>query len=89
MAIDSCKKCKRAVYFMVNVTTGKPAPIDVVPTKDGNVIVDFDNETYEVLSGQRLEGIRGSGGELRKSHFATCPQAEYFKRRGESKAKAA
>lgn len=63
----TCRGCRAPVLWRRNTTTGKLAPLDSTPTRDGNCVI-VDADTYRVLpKGQ------GSGGEPRyTNHWATC-----------------
>lgn len=73
MRVAKCRSCPAQVLWLDHVRTGKPAPIDVNPADDGNVLIDPDAGTYRVLAGDDLDHARSEGAPLRKNHFATCP----------------
>lgn len=73
---SSCKRCKAAVWWLAHASTGKRAPINVMPTegtRPGNIVVDLDAGTYRIVP---------SAPGLYLSHFATCPAAKTFRRSG-------
>jgi hypothetical protein len=74
-----CKSCGRGIKWLKHEKSGKAAPIDDVPTLDGNILIDEEKGTYRIVSThtERSEFI----GRLHKSHFATCPNAREHQRR--------
>jgi hypothetical protein len=64
---STCRTCRAPVLWRRNDSTGKLAPLDATPTKEGNCVI-LDAERYRVLpAGQ------GSAGEPRYlNHWATC-----------------
>lgn len=64
---STCRGCHARVLWRRHESTGRLAPLDAEPSKDGNVVV-LDAERYRVLpAGQ------GSGGQPRyTNHWATC-----------------
>lgn len=80
--LERCGTCKALIYKLRSVTTGKTGPMDAQTRVDGNVEVDLEAGTYDVLGGARLkaahEGMWGPDGGpklLHTSHYATCPDA--------------
>lgn len=63
--------------------TGKPAPIEVKPSDDGNILITGD--TYEVVTKDEREKAKQRGFVLRKNHFATCEFAKSFSKQARSK----
>ena len=70
-----CRSCGAPIMWLEHVTTGKPAPIDIQASMDGNIRIGVIPEHYGVLTGQDLADAQERGDELHKSHYATCPQA--------------
>lgn len=84
---DACRTCGAPIYWMANVKTGKPAPIDVQPTERGNIILHEVAATYQVLDKQSADMVRHAfEGEytppLHTNHFMTCPQAKTWAKAG-------
>ena len=79
MKVGTCRKCKAAVVMARHIGTGKPAPIEIQPSDDGNILVTGD--TYEVVPAAERQRRRERGFVLRKNHFATCGFAKQFARR--------
>lgn len=78
--MSRCRSCQAPIWWGKSRETGKPAPIDDQASSDGNLRLHFEDETYEVLSGERLEQARTQGEKLHLSHFVTCPFAKSFRR---------
>ena len=61
---------------------GKSNPIDLEPNPaKGNLLVNFTKETYTVLKPEDAERARRGGMKVYTSHFATCPDANNFRRK--------
>lgn len=65
---STCKRCPTRIIWRRHETTGKLAPIDADPTRDGNIVLVPGGEFYRILpAGQ------GSEGQPRHlNHWATC-----------------
>jgi len=59
-----------------HVRTNKPAPIEVQPSDDGNVLVT--GTKYEIVPKAERQRVKDRGFVLRKNHFATCAYAKSF-----------
>lgn len=59
-----------------HVRTNKPAPIEVQPSDDGNILVT--GTKYEIVPKDEREKVKLRGFVLRKNHFATCDYARGF-----------
>lgn len=77
----SCRSCGAAVRFVTMAASGLSMPVDLKPHPEGTVRV-FAGGTAEVLGGERLTAARSHGSLLYRSHFATCPAAGEWRRRG-------
>ena len=74
-----CRSCGQQVEW-VTTTKGKKMPVDpeVVEYEDaekGTVLVTEGGNVITVNEFQRMPNVRG-----RISHFATCPQADQWRR---------
>lgn len=90
---ELCKTCGESVIWATHERTGKQALIDVEPSADGNILLIYpdpnelaqtalgpvDPEYRIVVWNTSLHVLLGSP-PLRKSHFATCPQASMHRR---------
>jgi hypothetical protein len=77
--LDSCSSCHQPIIWAIT-TKAKRMPIDAEPQPDGNVALDFRagmDPLARVLTVTQQFGLKN----LRKSHFATCPQADKWRRR--------
>ena len=76
----TCSACGAVIYWLRNARTGKRAPFDDEPSKNGNTRVLSDG-SVEVLAGYTLAEARSYEERLYVSHFATCPDAAKFRAR--------
>jgi hypothetical protein len=84
MTVDHCRSC-RAPIVWATTEQGKAMPIDQGPVDNGNVYFIEQGPTpkVRVLSDPQptLEEDADSADGLRYlSHFATCPQADQWRR---------
>lgn len=66
-----------------HVRTNNPAPIEVQPSDDGNILVT--GTRYEIVPKEEREKVKLRGFVLRKNHFATCAYARSFGRNTNTK----
>jgi len=78
MKVENCRRCTAQIIMVRHHKTDKPAPIEVQPTADGNILVTGD--LYEIVPKAERAGLIRRGFVLRKNHFATCPYAREFSR---------
>lgn len=69
---NACKSCSAPIEWVKYARTGKAMPLDLEPAEDGNLVV---------IDGVAHQHMLGDTRPRRKSHFATCPQAENWRRR--------
>lgn len=76
--------CSAEVVW-VRTTNGNLMPLDPKPTDDGNIILfpKTDGPVAYVVGPADLLGEAYAGLPRYVSHFASCPDAESFRRRGE------
>lgn len=79
MTTSQCRSCGAAIAW-VQTESGKQMPLDAEPSPDGNMAC-MANGSYRVLTGSDLEAAKKNGIALRKSHFATCPNAASHRRK--------
>jgi len=75
--IEACRTCNAPVVW-ATTRKGKAMPVDAAPVDDGNVELTAAGPgrvVAAVLTGPSLMPT-----PLRKSHFATCPDAEEWRR---------
>jgi hypothetical protein len=74
---DVCRACKAPIVW-AKTEAGRPMPLDAEPVDGGNVaLVDGIVVVLGAAARERLDGKL----ELYRSHFATCPFADDFRRR--------
>lgn len=84
-----CRSCAAPIVWVMTLS-GKRMPVDAAPVGDGNVVIAMGDPKANPptffgiqLSGltelARAEAVK-AGVPLRKSHFATCPNAEAHRR---------
>ena len=72
---SECNSCKAPIIW-VRTATGKVMPVDARPAEDGNMVID-DGVARVIAKGESPPV-----GKLRwKSHFATCPAAQSFRKK--------
>jgi hypothetical protein len=76
MRIGKCEKCGAQIMNPRHVGTNRPAPIEVQPSDDGNILVT--GTKYEIVPKDEREKVKLRGFVLRKNHFATCDYARSF-----------
>lgn len=72
-----CKSCHAEIRWAISDRTGKPMPIDVTPTENGNLYL-YPNHG-DVHARAATADDRRLKRELFTSHFATCPQAAQWR----------
>lgn len=72
-----CKGCLRPMRWVTVSTTNRKMPVDYDPHEDGNVIV-YANDRADVY--QTTPTSIPDGATLHFSHFATCPNADEFRK---------
>lgn len=77
--VVTCSKCGARMMF-VKTAAGKTMPVDADPVVDGNVVIE--NGVASVLPAAELRDMRTAAYLLPryKSHFATCPSANSFRK---------
>lgn len=86
--ISECRSCSAPVVWASHIVTGKSQPINAEPDPGGmgNVrLVREDDDVhprYLVLTATELDAANiAQRVSLRKSHFATCPDAPEWRNR--------
>lgn len=69
-----CKSCKARIYWVPHHKSGTPAPIDVRPNPQGNIIIEQGH--YRIVGPARTDEATPHY----TNHFATCPQAGQHRR---------
>lgn len=73
-----CRRCPAKILMIPHNRTGNPAPIEALPSPDGNIIIDRERGVYIILTKGELTNARERGHSLHKNHFATCEFARSF-----------
>jgi hypothetical protein len=84
--MPTCRACPASIIFaQQNPTERNPSPsnnpLNMRPHPNGNLRLDLQTMTYDVLTGQTLAEARLAGEQLYLSHFADCPARRQFKER--------
>lgn len=80
--MERCRSCGARVYWLVNVSTGNAAPINVTPDPQGRILIDASTGQYEALGGPTRAERAAANPTLiwYTNHFACCPdQARWRK----------
>lgn len=91
-AREKCRSCGAEIAWLVHDRTGKPAPIEVTPRPDGNVVVLSDGglcrmeiaTRYRVLTKaekEEMDAGRFPGLPRYVSHFVSCADAPHWRDR--------
>lgn len=79
--MSSCSSCEAEITWALT-KNDKRIPLDAAPVADGNLIIDHERATERGMT-PVVHYLR-KGEETTKdryvSHFATCPNAEKFRR---------
>jgi len=76
----ACRSCGKPVVFAIT-DKGKEMPLDAEPSDDGTL------KLYRFGSGEvrcsvvKPDHLRYGRKDLRKSHFASCPEAKKWRKR--------
>lgn len=85
--LTRCRGCRRTVFFAT--TQGdKKIPIDEKPANDGNLLVATSGTqlpTATVMRSGQAAGMREQGVPTYKAHFATCPNADDFRKKARAR----
>lgn len=77
--MNTCRSCNAPITWLPT-SAGRKMPVDEDPTPDGNIAVD-ELGVAHVLTTNDLVMARMMGEPLYKSHFATCGQANDWRRK--------
>lgn len=87
---DKVQHCKCGMLFVFMTEkptyknpTPKLNPVCRNPSPDGNLLVNWDTLTYQVVSKSELEKVKRlpNPPKLHKSHFSDCPFKNEFRRK--------
>ena len=78
---DRCRSCKAEIRWALSVG-GYLMPLDYAPTADGNIRLErVDDPERTPRARVVLPADRVDGEQLYLAHFATCAQADRWRRR--------
>lgn len=81
--METCSACGSHMIWAIS-PSGARSPIDYAPSEKGNVLLlsptDLGQVLAVVLTKDGLDLARERGIPLRLNHFASCPNAEEFRR---------
>lgn len=86
--VTRCRACGAAIFF-VATDKNENMPVDLDPAPDGNLSITegIPKPTAVVLTLGQASGMRAAGLLTYKSHFATCPYADEFRRKAKHNAR--
>jgi hypothetical protein len=73
-----CRACGKTCEWLNHKTTGKKAPIEAVPSPNGNIFVK--SHLYRIAAKEEIEKAKIIGKPLYLNHFASCEFAESFRK---------
>jgi hypothetical protein len=83
----ACRSCGAAIIW-VKTETGKAIPLDAEPTEGGNIIINVLGGGIEVAHVETVTETKArfdcpipAGRVAFVSHFATCPQANTWRKK--------
>lgn len=74
--MPNCKVCSTEIRF-AKTESGKTMPVDATPSTDGNLVLFHQGG---VLSSRAAHLPADQLRPRHKSHFATCPKADSFRK---------
>jgi hypothetical protein len=77
--LKKCWKCDTLILWKTHKVTGKAAPIELEPSPIGNVLVK--GTQYRIATAEEIEKAKKLNIGLHLNHFASCPEAESFRRK--------
>lgn len=83
MALCEGPTCRRQIRWVRLISSGQPHPINPEPDPKGNIGLVSQPERGKLTRAAVLSRARRQNwtNPLYLSHFATCPDAEYFRQR--------
>lgn len=79
----NCEACNKRLIMAAASNGGSLSPVELEPDRAGNVLLfrDPDGTVKQATLNVQLAGaLSGLGVPLRLNHFASCPQADRFRR---------
>jgi hypothetical protein len=83
MTTGQCRSCRAPIIWLTIRPLGRRMPIDTEPAPDGNIIADLTQAVGVVIPNAALPQMRADTPDepFYRSHFATCPDANRWRRR--------
>ncbi|KXT55954.1 hypothetical protein Y710_16580 [Gordonia sp. QH-12] len=83
--ITRCRGCRRPIFFAIT-PDDRRIPIDEKPTSDGNLyLAGVSSPTAIVVRPGQAAGMREAGIPTYRAHFATCPNADDFRKKARAR----
>jgi len=90
--VNRCRRCKAPIAWARTSPAGRPIPLDPEPVARGNVAIvghaerdlmdtPAGHELVVLVLGATMLATLPPDTRLYRSHFATCPYADAFRRR--------
>jgi len=74
-----CRSCGAAIFWATS-ENGRAMPVDFEPSEDGNIGLVWNRTTGQISCVVlRRDAMESYDGPRRKSHFATCPNADHHR----------
>lgn len=74
-----CKACNAPVIWCVTMANRRAQPLDLEPTSGGRIRIDAHGSFLLAVVVPKAEAQGRS--DLRRPHHATCPYADWYRRR--------
>lgn len=86
LEISQCKDCRAKVVLLTKKVTYKQPvqkviEIDFHPSPDGNVLINENAKTYQIVKPKELEKARRLKLVMHKQHYLTCAAKEKFRKK--------
>lgn len=78
--MPNCRSCKKEILWLAHHDTGKTMPVDLVPVVGGGIKIDVTGTKYRMITADELSKALLNRIPLHTSHFATCPDAQNFRK---------
>jgi hypothetical protein len=75
--MTACKSCKAQIVWAISQATGRAMPVDAAPSARGTLVLEYKNGGQE--SRAATDDDRRLRRRLYTSHFATCPDAKFWR----------
>ncbi len=82
-----CQRCPALILDAESYSTGRMMPVDAEPSERGNIRLErVGNKLMAQVCGKHnLHFYRTRGEKLYLSHFASCPEAQSFRKKAATK----